>query len=202
MYPYQLNLLSFFKPLVMLKRIIFSFSFLFLVFSVEAQETDVNSGTTFGVFAGVGNINHVSDALFPYNLPKNPGVGESYLVGIFLDVPLGESLFFKPELNYFISNKSTGYLEVAPLLKYYLLDTDFSILAGPQARIITTELADNYKRAGFELAGGLSYDLGKRWVIEAKYAYELTNRYKEGYQYTGGADLHFETWSVGVGFKF
>ena len=115
---------------------------------------------------------------------------------------MGENLFFKPELNYNFSNKSTGYLELAPLLKYNLFDTDLSVLAGPQARIITTELSDNYKRTGFELAGGLNYDLGKRWVIEAKYAYEFTNRYEDGFQYTGDKEMHFETWSVGIGFKF
>ena len=186
----------------MIKKIILPFSFLLLFFSVKAQETDVIPRRSFGIFAGAGNINHVSDAPFPYILHHNPGVGESVVVGVFMKVPMGENLFFKPELNYNFSNKSTGYLELAPLLKYNLFDTNLSVLAGPQARIITTELSDNYKRTGFELAGGLNYDLGKRWVIEAKYAYEFTNRYEDGFQYTGDKEMHFETWSVGVGFKF
>jgi opacity protein-like surface antigen len=184
------------------KKIVFSLCFVFFSFSVLAQEIDVDPGTSFGVFAGAGNINHVSDAPFPYSLPHNPGVGESFLIGVFLDVPLGENIFFNPELNYLSSNKSTGYLEVAPLLKYTLFNSNFNVLAGPQATIIVTELnEDFYRRTGFELAGGLGYDFGSKWFVQAKYAYELTNRYKEKVP-AGGSEMHFETWTVGVGFKF
>lgn len=186
---------------MMIKKIFSLFAFLFMVFAIQAQDQSVNSRVSYGISAGYGDVQFKSDSSFPYVLPGNPGVGDSFFAGVFMDVPLNESFVFKPELNYYISNKSTGYLEVAPLLKYYLFNSGFNIIGGPQARIILTEVDDIYRRTGFELAGGLGYDFDRSWYVQAKYAYELTNRYKEGVP-TGGSEMHFETLTVGLGFRF
>lgn len=185
----------------MIKKISSLLIFCFVVFYAQAQLDTPARKTSFGISAGYADIQFKSKNSFPYTL-MDPGVDESFYVGMSVDVPLGEDLLFNPQLKYIFPSKSTGYLEVAPLIKYHIFNSGIHFLAGPQLKLITSKVAENYKRTGFEVAGGLGYNFGKRWLVEAKYAYELTNRYEEDIAPTGNSEMHFETLTVGVGYRF
>lgn len=187
---------------LMIKKNLILVSFLLLSLWSEAQTTTAEQETVFGVTAGYSNVNFKAEEGYPLlKVDENPGINDSFFVGIFAEVPLGLKTLFKPEVNYFFANNSKGYLEISPLFKYYLFNSGFSVLVGPQIRFITGTLSNNYKRTGFEASVGLGYDF-KRFSVQAKYAYEFTNRYKEDVEPTGGLEMHFETFSVGIGYKF
>lgn len=168
----------------------------------NAQTSAMEKETKIGVTAGYSDADFKSDGLYPIlSVTDNPTFGGTVFVGVFADISLGTNTFFKPEVNYHFG-RDTGFLEVSPLFKQYLFNSGFNILAGPQVRFITGPLSENYKRTGFEVAGGLGYDFTPNLFVQAKYSFEFTNRYVEDVEPTGGNELHFETFSIGLGYKF
>lgn len=185
-----------------MKKIVVLAFFLLAGSFVNAQTSAPQNETRFGFTSGYVNTSFISDAPHPIlKVVDNPTFGKAIFVGAFADIFLGSSTFFKPEVIYHFGDR-TAFLEVSPLFKQYLFNSRFHVLAGPQVRFIIGPLAENYKRTGLELAGGLGYDITKDIFIQAKYSYEFTNRYEEGVEPTGGNEMHFETFSIGLGYRF
>lgn len=95
--------------------------------------------------------------------------------GLSLGVGLSEKLFLEPNIIY-TNIEDEDWLFIPIHFKYYTINR-LSILLGPQ---VTFGFADTeglpIKKAGFDLSLGVSYDITDKVFVEARYAFELTNR--------------------------
>ncbi len=156
--------------------------------------------TSFGLTAGYLNITASSSA----GELKETDNAHGFNIGILADISLSESFYLQPAVIY--GNAEDSNLLSIPLLaKYYISYSGFNLLAGPQATIILDELPGTVKSVGFDLGFGAGYDLSENFFLQAKYFFEVTNRFDddiiglpEGLDYKAKVNTLF----VGVGYKF
>lgn len=166
---------------------------LFSFFHVSAQET------SFGFTAGYLHM----DVTAQYQ-EINTSVNESgYYIGALADIALSESLHLQPGVNYGHIEDS-GILYIPVMAKYYIATSGFHLQGGPQASIVLEETGDEMNAFGLDLGLGAGYDINEHFFIEARYAFELTNRLTDQGQQAVGADItaRINSLNVGVGYKF
>lgn len=177
----------------MKKILLFAAGMLFTI-QTYAQKTD------FGVTAGYLNINAASTSGI-YDESEN---ASGFYVGFLADIPLSEAFYLQPSVNYGNAEEA-NLLSIPVMLKYYIADSGFNVLAGPQANIILDERPGTVKALGIDLGFGAGYDINENFFLQAKYFLELTNRFKddimglpEGVEF----DYNVNTLFIGVGYKF
>ena len=158
-------------------------------FSVNAQTAK------FGVKAGYTNITEK----IKFDGGSISGSDSGFYVGGLVDITLDESFHIQPELIY--SNAAdVSFLYVPLLAKYYISDSGFQLMAGPQANFVLDQAPEGYNGFGLDLTFGVAYDIDEHFFIDVRYSFELTNRLKDG----GEVDVtdKFQTLFVGLGYKF
>ncbi|WP_372920519.1 outer membrane beta-barrel protein [Salegentibacter sp.] len=110
-------------------------------------------------------------------------------------------LSINPEVS-FISNKESVHYRVAGLVEYSILSTGLYVLGGPQLNILSGNSMNLYDRAGFELTGGIGYDISRSFYLEGRYSHEFTNRLKPEAPFTDDDYYRFRSYSIGLGFRF
>lgn len=167
---------------------------LFFTIQTYAQETD------FGITAGYLHIN-VSSSAGIYEESDN---GSGIHVGFLADIPLSETFYLQPSVNYGHAEDS-NILSIPLLAKYYISNSGFNLLAGPQATIILDQIPGSMKAVGIDLGFGGGYDIGENFFLQAKYFLELTNRSENDIMGTPEG-IHYEssvnTLFIGLGYKF
>ena len=185
-------------------------------FSVNAQ------GVDFGVTGGLLNSNvefKTGNSLL--NLIGVNRFGKinntGFYVGALVDIAATENLHIQPELTYgSAGDLSFVYLPI--MAKYYVADK-FHVQAGPQLNfssnlddikqtirdveeIIGTNgsVDDVLKTVGVDFGFGAGYDVTEQFGVQARYAFELTDRYSG----PAGSLLNIKgsTLNVGVYYKF
>ncbi|WP_452596615.1 outer membrane beta-barrel protein [Pontimicrobium sp. MEBiC01747] len=169
-----------------MKNNIITLLVLLMAFISNAQEdkTQEKEKVTFGVTAGFSNM------ALQYNsgqVSKNGFFG-----GVNVDFLLSNKLHIQPSLLYTKGDRSS-FLKVPVMLKYYVAKS-VNVQLGPEV-ILGLDRTFN-KAAGLNLGAGLGYDLGKRFFIEGRYSYELTDR---TYNLS---TLKYNNLTIGFGYKF
>ncbi|WP_121666648.1 porin family protein [Mesonia aquimarina] len=158
------------------------------VFTAQSQTVD------FGVKAGFLNVQ--AEIETPDGDVSNSEAG--FLIGGLVDIGVSENFHVQPELLY--GNAGEGSALFIPILaKYYIADSGFAILAGPQGTLDLEEAVEGVNTFGIDATFGASYDITENFFIDARYSFELTNRFKDG-----GDDFkgHINSLQIGVGYKF
>ena len=158
-------------------------------FTVNAQTAK------FGLKAGYVNIS----AKEKYQ-DVSASISESgFYLGALADITMSESFHIQPEVNY-ANAEETSFLYIPVLAKYYISDSGFQVMAGPQANIVLEEAMEGINNFGLDLTFGVAYDIDEHFFVEARYSFELTNRIKDGGEYDVSG--RFNTLFVGIGYKF
>jgi len=175
-----------------LKKLVFSAILLFGGSVLFAQKT-----TSFGVTAGYTNISE--------NVKANDGSnsftvsdGESgFYVGGLMDIAVGDNFHVQPEALFALV-QDTKFLYIPVLAKFYIADSGFHVLAGPQANIVLEETFGT-NAFGLDLTFGAGYDINEHFFLDARYGLELTNRVNDA---PNDAKVRYNTLNVGVGYRF
>jgi len=164
--------------------------FLIALFLMGSANLSAQS-SRFGIAAGlmIGN----SKEEFSGN--EITGSDEGPYLGIYLDVPITEKLSVVPEVDYGnINGSGFGFLSVRA--KYNLIPLVF-VQAGPQVSYLFEQFGE-INKAGIDFGLGAGVDISKHFHLQARYAFELTNRNKDGFEGTSKLNwLH-----LGIGYTF
>jgi opacity protein-like surface antigen len=120
---------------------------------------------------------------------------EGPYLGVYADIPISEKISLLPEVDYAnINGSSFGFLSVRA--KYNIVPLLF-VQAGPQVSYLFEQFGA-LNKAGIDLGLGAGVDISKHFNIQARYAFELTNRYKQEFDGTYNLNwLH-----IGLGYTF
>ena len=119
-----------------------------------------------------------------------------FYIGAFTKIKVSESFKIRPEVNY-ISVKDLDQIQV-PVLAEIGLSDKFNLLAGPSfGFLLDTE--EGVKSFNFGAEFGLSYDLSKQFLIEARYNLGLSNLVDDN---EFNATLKLHGLFVGIGYMF
>ncbi|WP_228853391.1 porin family protein [Aegicerativicinus sediminis] len=198
-----------------MKKWITLFVFTITTFTtIQAQQQ-----ASFGITGGLLNTNaDIKIGALGFDIANIDAINETgFYVGLLADLPLGESFHIQPEATY----GKTGDLEFfyVPVLAKYYVTPGLNLQLGPQFNyssnlgeikdnlrdiedIIGTDLnvADMIKSTAFDLAFGLGYDINDKFLVQARYAIPLTDRY-DG-PLGGSIDIKNTTLQVGLAYKF
>ncbi len=182
-----------------MKHLLFIAAGIFFTIQASAQKTE------FGLTAGYLNINASSSATSSdFGDQKESSNASGFYLGVLADIALSEVFYLQPSVVYGNAEES-NIISIPVLAKYYLLETGFNLLAGPQVTIITDDLPGTVKAVGVDLGFGAGYDLNANFFLQAKYFFELTNRFDEsvmGLPEGAQFDYAVNTFFVGLGYKF
>lgn len=153
----------------------------------QAQETK------FGVTAGYNNLTEKAKA-------EGLSFSQSYsgfYVGALAEFNLNEKWSIQPEvLASFVEESTVLYVPV--FVKYYVVEK-INVQAGVQGTTFLEETPDEINSFGLDLGFGAGYDINEHFFLEARYTFELTNRYAGE---VSGLKDKINTFAVGVGYKF
>lgn len=146
-----------------------------------------------------------------YNLnvnSKDDGISvsfdsEGFYIGLSSELNLSDSFNLQTELQFakaYKEGESLNSIIVPVMLKYYISD-DFSLQAGPQLDFVLTE-DTFYKTFGLGLGIGASYDFSEKFYVNTRYVFGLTNRIDEDYLFGQDVSLKFNTFQIGLGYRF
>lgn len=100
-----------------------------------------------------------------------------FYLGLFSKIPINEKFSLYPEIDYGnLNDNSFGSLSLR--LNYYILPK-FYLQAGPQLSYMFETTGNNFKKTGLDASFGLGYDVTNSFHIQARYAFEVTNRVKD-----------------------
>lgn len=175
-----------------MKKIIPLFALVLLSFNGFGQEARL------GLTAGYLNF-QVSSYYEGMEISEN---ASGFYAGILGDFTLSETLHVEPALLFgYVKDLKVLFIPVHA--KYYIGQSGFNVLAGPQATLIIDEINPWVKRIGWDLSLGAGYDFSDEFFLQVKYALELTNRHDEKIiSSPGGIDAGINSLFAGVGFKF
>lgn len=134
-----------------------------------------------------------------------PYGGSGLFLGFTFDTEFSDNLGLSSELLWAFTKNSGDHFRLNALFKYRLFNSKFHLLAGPEVKMLnsTQEFnGDKYGNSfGFNLTGGLEYDISNRYSVYAKYSKELTNRYSGSIledEYEGS----YSGFRIGLKFRF
>lgn len=122
-----------------------------------------------------------------------------FYVGALADFTLTEDFHLQPSVNY-ANADDMGFLIIPVMAQYHIQNSGFYLQAGPQGTIMLEETAEGVNAFGLDLAAGAGYQINENFFVEAKYAFEITNRLSGDV----GDDVkgRINTLSIGLGYKF
>lgn len=172
----------------MFKKLLF---FAILLTSMASIGQEVRFG------AQVGYLNMNDKATY-----DGTSVSENYsgfYLGALADFILTESFHLQPSVNYG-NVDDTSFLIIPVMAQYHIENSGFYVQAGPQGTVSLEDTAEEFNSFGLDLGVGAGYQIDENFFVEAKYAFEITNRYSG----EGSSDLksRVNTLSVGLGYKF
>lgn len=174
-----------------MKKVLLAAVGLFFAAQVNAQE--------FGITAGYLNLT----ASTSYGDMDVSASESGFYAGVLADFELSESFHLEPAVVYGNANEANT-LFIPVLVKYYIETSGFNIQAGPQGTLVLDDLeGSGVKSFGLDLGFGAGYDINENFFLQARYAFELTNRADT--DFFGAPDdlkAHINSLFVGVGYKF
>lgn len=122
-----------------------------------------------------------------------------FYLGAFSKIGLNEKLFLNPEINYGAIN-GNGFGFIALKGGYYFLDK-LNLQIGPQISYILETTTDEVSKVGIDLSGGFGYDITPKVNLQARYAFEITNRARDA-NVNSDVKARFDWLFVGLGYTF
>jgi opacity protein-like surface antigen len=187
----------------------------FLATNLAHAQTDFR----FGLTGGLLNTNaDIKISALGFNLANIDAINKTgFYVGILGDIGISKSFHIQPELTY----GSAGDLSFVylPIMAKFYVTEGLHLQAGPQISfssnldeikktirdiegVIGTNgnIDDVLKSTAVELGFGAGYDITDNIMVQARYAFALTDRYSGP---LGGAlDVKNSTLNVGMAYKF
>ena len=132
---------------------------------------------------------------------ENPDGRTSFNVGAMVEIPVSDKFSIQPEVLYGnINDGSVLYIPV--LFKYYISESGFNLMAGPQATIDLEEAEEGYNSLGVDASFGIGYDINENFFIDARYSLEVTNRIGDLPGLPDNISGKINSLQIGVGYKF
>ncbi|MDC7996190.1 porin family protein [Altibacter sp. HG106] len=160
--------------------------------------------TQFGFKAGYNNFTSFIESDGIKFTESSPGVYAGFLA----DITVSENFHLQPEAIYshIFPNQGDAYQSIyIPVLgKYYIAESGFHLMAGPQAHWRLELDTEVFNAIGIDAIFGAGFDITKHFFAEIRYGFELTNRFKDdvlSVQGTSLAKLRARTLQIGVGYK-
>lgn len=185
----------------MFKKLLFLSAFMLSLLSYGQQ-------VQFGLQGGYLNMEAKSSSSI--GNVSSSGSSSGYFVGALAEFGLSDAVRLQPSVNYANADE-VNFLMIPVVVQYYIQDSGFYFLAGPQGTFVLDKLSINgvnlINTFGLDLALGVGYQIDSNFFLEAKYSLELTNRYSDEIRNaaeTQGAKVQskFNALSLGVGYKF
>ncbi|HBT10087.1 MAG TPA: OmpW family protein [Leeuwenhoekiella sp.] len=175
-----------------MKKITLFLVFALASFAVSAQDTKL--GFTAGYLNAEVKVSADGDGSF--------SASESgFYLGALADIDLNGALHLQPEVLY--SNVNDGSVLYIPVLfKYYISESGFNLMAGPQATIDLEEAEEGYNSLGVDASFGIGYDINENFFIDARYSLEVTNRIGDLPGLPDNISGKINSLQIGVGYKF
>ncbi|RED49990.1 porin family protein [Seonamhaeicola aphaedonensis] len=167
-----------------MKKIILTTVLLISIMSLYAQNFGMRAGADFATAKAEFDGFSISE--------NETGV----YIGLFARLNISESFKIRPETNY-ININDLDQIQI-PILAEIGLSDKFNALAGPSfGFLLDTE--EGSKSFNFGLDFGLSYDITKKFLVEARYSLGLSNLAGDDFF---DASLKLHGLFVGVGYMF
>ena len=184
----------------MIKNFVLLFLLFIAGFSATAQSKKFTP-KKFSVNAGYAATNPAYTTLYANLGSSNIEASGGAFIGFNYNHELSSNWSVIPEIS-FVSTKQSSHYRAASLVEYRVPSTSLNLLAGPQVNILNGRESELYKRAGFELTGGIGVDLSSRFYLEGRFSRGFLNRYKSDAPVDEGDSYFFQTFTIGVGFRF
>ncbi len=170
-----------------MKKILFICSLL----ALTATTIHAQGNVKIGLSGGLLNVNTDVKIDVPIigNIANFDAINETgFYIGGLVDIEVTPKIHVQPELLY----GSAGDLSFVylPLMAKYYVAGKLNIQVGPQftfssnvdeikqvIELIDSDLDDVVKSTGIDLGIGAGYDVTNKIAIQARYSFELTNRY-------------------------
>lgn len=151
--------------------------------------------TKFGVKAGFLNLSAKIEVDDEGSFSDSEA---GFFIGGVVDIEINESFSIQPELLY--GNVDENSLLYIPILaKFDVSETGLYFLGGPQATLDLEESIEGYNNFGIDLTAGLGYSITENFFVDARYAFEVTNRIEDA---PDGVSARLNSLLVGIGYKF
>jgi opacity protein-like surface antigen len=137
--------------------------------------------------------------LAEYKISKKLAIQPSLLYG---NIP--SSIIYgseESELSEEENESDLNILFIPIIVKYYLADSFYG-QSGFQGTLFLKEKEEETDNFGLDLSVGMGFDITKNFFIDGRYSFELTNRSSDSTEDTGGDKLTYNTFHVGLGYKF
>ncbi|PHQ28734.1 hypothetical protein CJ305_13010 [Leeuwenhoekiella nanhaiensis] len=184
---------------------------LFLVLSISvlsgsAQEFkwDVNAGylhVTSRLSVDYSEINiYTPDDPFLIGEFTSTETANGYYLGLGGQYRLEGAMAISGSLNYARYTES-NFLQIPLALHYYIAESGFNILAGPQFTYNLEDLGpfnDDINKLNIGAGAGLGYDFTKSLFLEARYTFQL-NRY---FKSDNTPEIRTNYLNIGLGYRF
>ena len=118
-----------------------------------------------------------------------------FYVGVAGEFQVAEKFSIQPELQYANSDESTL---VMPIMAKYYVSEKFNLQAGPQLDMFLNAPA-GFSSLGLGLGFGGGYDFSDKMYVTTRYSLGLSNRAENA---PAGASIKFNTFQIGIGYKF
>ena len=160
--------------LFMMKKLILSFTLVFIGFSAMAQTTQ------FGLTAGYTNINLKAKADDGSNDFTESDDQNGFYIGVLADIVVSDNFHVQPEALYSLV-EDVNFLQIPILAKFYLGESRFHLLGGPQATVILEETF-GIKSFGLDLSFGAGFDFNEHFLWTRVIRLSSRTAYQEIYQ--------------------
>ncbi len=150
---------------------------------IMAQETENSNekNVRFGITAGyVGAFAKSTVELNEDNTSVSSRNAEGGIsIGLSANIGMSEKFYLQPSVQYAFF-EDEGFLFVPVMLKYYVAN-GFNFMVGPQGSFSFGDKQGlPINTFGLDLSFGAGYDFNEHFYMEARYAFELTNRTPDG----------------------
>lgn len=120
-----------------------------------------------------------------------------FFAGLTSVVGISETFEIQPDILYG-HVKDSDFIYFPIMAKYYIVP-NFSVQAGPQINLVQ-DTSDGENTFGVDLAFGFGYNFTKNLFADARYGFELTDRFSSGSM--SDIEGRYKSLMIGLGYKF
>ena len=177
----------------MKKLVLISFVFTITTVSLSAQ-------TDYGIRAGFFNSKRNTNIRFGNDgLRDGRNYNEGVYLGGFIGFKLSEKFSLQPEINYAYVKNDFDQLHI-PVLGRYRIGKKFTVFLGPNFGFLLTD-NENFNKINFGATIGVSYEITKKLLIEARHYAVFTESLKDRSLGSFNPTTKFNNFQVGLVYR-
>ncbi len=174
-----------------MKKLFFTAAALFVFGFANAQDGEMSYGAKAG-YVALSSKSEVGGV-------SATGSDGGFFIGGFIDMPISESISFKPELLY-VSVTDASQIQIPLHIKYNIGET-FGLLAGPNLAFMTGA-PEGIKSLNYGIDFGAAYNIGEKMVVDVRYNLGLANLADTDKLGDDDAKITMSGIYIGFGYKF